>query len=235
MRVMSIWRFPVASFAGEQCVEAYANWAGLDGDRGLVAVRVSDGMVAAPEKDAGWSGAPLVEATADPLRIRVPNGFWFDTRSSDAENSLSTYFGFRVQVREACAFGKSDPSGQALPLRAPRMALHLITTWQISNLQAALPNSQICVSRFRPNVLLEATEAETKQLQKAPFRLRLGQCVLEILEETVRCGFPALPQPGLHRDGKILKHLRRHHEFKFGFGCKVIEPGQIRVGDPVGL
>lgn len=84
-----------------------------------------------------------------------------------------------------------------------------------------------------PDALDRRAIAASSSFARVMARLRAGDCELEVVEETVRCGFPALAQSAFRRDGKIQKHLRREHHFKFGFGCRVIKLGLLRENDYV--
>ncbi|MEV0608179.1 MOSC domain-containing protein [Polymorphospora rubra] len=75
-------------------------------------------------------------------------------------------------------------------------------------------------------------------------RLRIGaDLVLSITGPTPRCVVPSLAQPGgVPADPGLLRTLARHHRMPvasygratcFGWYASVVEPGTVRVGDPV--
>ncbi|MEE2952338.1 MAG: MOSC domain-containing protein [Pseudomonadota bacterium] len=228
MEICELWRYPVASFAGERCGELCLMPMGPEGDRAFVAIRSGDLKVASPETDGAWRRAPEIEARGDPPSLRLPGGDWLSLPGVQAELALGRFFGFPVGLKKALAFNRPHPDG--VPVRAPRLPLHLVTTWQLNLLRSAMPDSHVAVERFRPNLVIEANREETERMAMGSI-LRAGTCRIEIVEQTVRCGFIALAQNNLPKDGKVLKHLRRHSNLRFGFGCRVHESGRLFVGD----
>lgn len=231
MIVRGLWQYPIASFSGESCGTLHLSSTGPCEDRRFVAVRLPGLEPASPERDAAWRRAPDIEAQADPPMLRLPGEGWLAVDDPETERALTRFFGFPVGLRTALPFNRPDPDAGGVPVRAPRQPLHLITSWQLETLRSAVPQGRIAVERFRPNLLIEASRAETDRIASKDVRLRIGDCAIEIVEETVRCGFVALAQAGLPRDGRILKHLRRNAGLRFGFGCRIREPGRLSVGD----
>lgn len=230
MIVVGLWRYPIASFGGERCASLDIGVDGPFGDRSIVAVRSSDGAVAAPEQMREWAPAPMIAARGVPPEIRLPDGCWLAAHGPDVRDALARHFGFAVELRPARQFNRPDPHGPGVPVRAPRQPLHLLTTRQLADLQAAVPSSDVGVARFRPNILVETTVEEEALLKTLSGTLRADQCALAVVEKTVRCGFPALAQAAFGRDGKIVKEIRKRYDLHFGFGCRVEQPGMLQEG-----
>ncbi|MEV7231458.1 MULTISPECIES: MOSC domain-containing protein [Polymorphospora] len=116
--------------------------------------------------------------------------------------------------------------------------VHLVTTGALAAL-AGQHGAPVAAARFRPNLVLSLDhDPEPGQ------RLRIGpDLVLSVLVPTPRCVVPSLAQPGgVPADPRLLRTLARHHRMPvasygratcFGRYASVVEPGAVRVGDPV--
>ncbi|BCJ63953.1 MOSC domain-containing protein [Polymorphospora rubra] len=117
-------------------------------------------------------------------------------------------------------------------------AIHLVTTGALAAL-AEQHGGPVAAGRFRPNLVL-ALDDDPEPGQ----RLRIGaDLVLSVTMPTPRCVVPSLAQPGGGpADPGLLRTLARHHRMPvatygratcFGRYASVVEPGTVRVGDPV--
>ena len=115
--------------------------------------------------------------------------------------------------------------------------LLLLTDASLRALQARAPKSRIDVRRFRPNFLI-ATAPETEGFVEMAWpgrTLRVGGALLEVTIACPRCvmtthGFEDLP-----RDPSIMRTLVREAAQKLGVYARVVEPGEVALGDAVEL
>jgi hypothetical protein len=115
--------------------------------------------------------------------------------------------------------------------------LLLMTDASLRALQARAPKSRIDVRRFRPNFLIATRPGTEGFVEMAwPGRvLRVGGAKLEVTIACPRCvmtthGFEDLP-----RDLSIMRTLVREAAQKLGVYARVVEPGEVALGDGVEL
>ena len=145
-----------------------------------------------------------------------------------------------VQVAYEMTFDPPDDEAEYYAIDAPAgsfldlAAVHLVCTQTLDGCRAARPDLDWDVRRFRPNVVVDVPGLE-------PFgddawtgrRLRLGSVVLEAMQPTVRCAMPLRAQPGLASQPSLYAALEELHANHLGQYLSVVEPGEVRVGDPV--
>jgi uncharacterized protein len=124
-------------------------------------------------------------------------------------------------------------------------ALHIVATGTVDHLRTLLPGSAITSRRFRPNILVETTEAKgfvennwaTKTAMIADAAIAFGLA-------SPRCVMTTVAQNDLPRDLTILQTLARENKLDFaGFGnfaclgvyAEVTTPGTVRVGDTLSM
>ena len=113
-------------------------------------------------------------------------------------------------------------------------AIHILTTASLAWLRQALPDGKVDERRFRPNLLLDAAGAGPVEQQWHGKTLRVGdQLKLRITDATERCRMVTLAQGELPEDLRVLREIAQRQDAQFGVYAKVLEPGEVRVGDPV--
>lgn len=113
--------------------------------------------------------------------------------------------------------------------------LHLISRTSLDTL-AAQSGVDCSVPRFRPNVLLEVSNAGEKPEQEwIGQRLRINDLVLAIRSPTYRCSMPSRGQPllGISPEPAMTRALVQHAGRLLGINALVVCPGTIRTGDRV--
>lgn len=110
------------------------------------------------------------------------------------------------------------------------MALHVVTTASLAALRAT-SSSDFDVRRFRPNVVLETSEAGFVEAGWTGGSLALGACTAFVDCPTPRCSMPTRAQEGLPADPKVLKTIVVEAERCLGAYATVTTHGQVRVGD----
>ena len=114
--------------------------------------------------------------------------------------------------------------------------LMLLTQASLDRMQGAAPDSRFDVRRFRPNLLIESDSNEGFPEQEWRERdLVIGAARIHVTIECPRCvmtthGFGDLPA-----DPEIMRSLVREAGGNLGVYARVLEPGPVRIGDPVAL
>lgn len=113
--------------------------------------------------------------------------------------------------------------------------LHILTAASIRHIQALLPEVEISVRRFRPNILVSDHESasapiEFEWVQK---HLSIGTCLIDVTWETVRCIMTTREQAELPKAAKVMRTLVRNTQQKLGVCAEVIKTGRIAIGDSV--
>ena len=237
--VEEIWRYPVSSLGGERLNAMGIGTSGIDGDRTWAVVDQETSPAAAPEKDLRWRPALFLSSR---LRDRLPEiGFPDALRMSvddpQLEERLCHHFGFDVTARPYpdLKAANQDDAGFATN-RYELSPLHLITTSSMEWLSRSLGTTDVTSKRFRPNLVLR-TSAEPQLLEGAWLgqRLQVGTTIIEVTEETKRCGMTLIAQPGLRENPEILRTILRQNRRNFGAYCRIGTPASVSVGDPVFL
>lgn len=115
--------------------------------------------------------------------------------------------------------------------------LMLMSAASLRSMTGRAPESNFDVRRFRPNLLIDDTDAakEFPEQEWRGQRLKIGTALLEVTVECPRCvmvthGFEDLP-----KDPKVMRSLVRDTGGILGVYAKVDEPGRVAVGDSVEL
>ncbi len=224
--VSGLWRFPVKSMAGEHLAQADVSWAGLAGDRRWAFVR--------PDSQA--SGFPwhtirefpqmssYVALLSDPARadrsrvlVRTPAGDRYDVTDPRLAAELGP--GVRVMRLDRGAF-------DAMPVS-------LISDSTVAALCALadVPRNEL---RFRPNIVVTlGSGAPFEEDEWVGAVVRIGTAVVRIDRRDSRCVIvnvdPASGAPG----ARLLRVIGTARRARAGVYGTTVQPGVIRVGDPV--
>jgi uncharacterized protein YcbX len=225
-RVVGLWRYPVKSMGGEPLATAEVSWHGLAGDRRWAFVR--DGVVQSgfpwltlrERGDMAHYQPLLVDAgrpDRSPTVVRTPSGTTYDV--ADVALAAELAPGARAIKQDRGVFDT--------------FPLSVITTHTIGGLEA-LVGRRLAVERFRPNVLVEATEG-------APFPedawvgrvLRIGGVRLRVDKRDGRCAVVTIDPATTERDPAILRAIVEDRQGCLGVYGTTVEPGRVAVGDAV--
>jgi uncharacterized protein YcbX len=226
-RVVGLWRYPVKSMGGEALSTAEVSWQGLAGDRRWAFIR--DGVV-----QSGFPWLTLRErgdlshylpSFVDPTRpdkspttIRTPSGQVYDV----ADPALAEELGPDVRViRQDRGVFDTFP-------------LSLVTTQSIARLGELVGGALLDVQRFRPNILVDATD-------NLPFAedgwvggvLRIGGVRMRVDKRDGRCVVITIDPVTTERDPAILRAVAQERQGCFGVYGSTVAPGRIAVGDAV--
>jgi hypothetical protein len=122
-------------------------------------------------------------------------------------------------------------------------AVHLVTTATLARLRSAYPAGDFDPRRFGPNLVID-TPGEPGFVEDAWIgtHLRIGEAALRPLVPTPRCVIPTLGHDDLPPDPRIMRTVASEHRIPvldfgllscFGVYLGVVQPGTVRVGDPV--
>ncbi|MGW3340728.1 MOSC domain-containing protein [Streptomyces sp. NPDC001009] len=124
-------------------------------------------------------------------------------------------------------------------------AVHLVTTASLARLREACPTGDFDPRRFRPNLVVDTPDVPGfPEDAWVGARLRVGGALFRVTVPTPRCVLPALAQAGLPADPAVMRTVAREHRVPvFGLGrlscvgvyLEVLEPGTVRLGDPVAV
>jgi uncharacterized protein YcbX len=116
--------------------------------------------------------------------------------------------------------------------------IHAISTATLAALRRLEPDLDFAVERFRPNLLIEPTEAVEDFVEERweGGHLAIGESlVLRVDGACPRCVITTLAQGSLPESLEILRATARHNRVNAGIRLSVLHPGPLAVGDPVRL
>ena len=225
-RVVGLFRYPVKSMGAEALDYIDVGWNGLAGDRRWAFVR--DGLVRSGfpwltirELPEMWHYHPrFVEPDQPELSatmVRTPTGEEIDV----VEPALAARLGRGVRVIK---------QGRGI---FDTMPLSVITTQTISALSSMI-GSELDARRFRPNILVEATDSEGFPEDEWVGRvLCIGGMKMRVDKRDKRCVMVNVDPDSTQRDPEILRAIARERQACLGVYGSTVEPGRITIGDSV--
>ncbi|MFL6604821.1 MAG: MOSC domain-containing protein [Steroidobacteraceae bacterium] len=226
-RVVGLWRYPVKSMAAEPLTEVDVSWHGLAGDRRWAFIR--NGVT--------QSGFPWLT-----LRERNDMSYY---RPSFVDPSQPDKSSTIVRTPSGVVFDVTDPAlgGEIWPQGARVMKhncgvfdtfpLSLITTQTIARL-SDMVGARLDVQRFRPNILVEATEqASFPEDSWVGCVLRIGGMRMRVDKRDGRCVVITIDPVTTERNPLILRAVARDRQGCLGVYGSTVEPGRAAVNDLV--
>jgi uncharacterized protein YcbX len=113
--------------------------------------------------------------------------------------------------------------------------LHILTTASVAELSRRAPSADLDYRRFRPNLLVDSGEIGLVEFGWCGGALRAGSLTAGVEIPTVRCSMITRAQPGVPADPAVLRAVIDHAQRTAGVYARVVEAGEVRVGDPVSL
>lgn len=115
--------------------------------------------------------------------------------------------------------------------------ISVMTTSAMRSLTEALPDSEIDIRRFRPNLLVETgDDPGHPELGWGGRALSVGEVELELLTGIPRCVMVTREiNEDLGVDRSVLRHIVADLDQVLGVYARVTIPGSVGVGDPVTL
>jgi uncharacterized protein len=226
-RVIGLWRYPVKSMAAEPLAEVDVSWNGLAGDRRWAFIR--NGV---PQSGFPWltlreradmnqyrpSFIDPAQPDKSPTMVRTPSGAAFDVTDPALGADLWPE-GVRVMKQNRGIFDT--------------FPLSLITTQTISRL-SEMVGTQLDVQRFRPNILVEASEPSAfLEDSWVGCVLRIGGLVMRVDKRDGRCVVITIDPATGERNPAILRTVARDREGCLGVYGSTVQPGRAALNDLV--
>jgi uncharacterized protein len=221
-----------------------------DGPPPPIEVTFPDGTVVRGDSD---DGAELMRHMTKVLgrEVRlittVPDGLAFDELWPEIEGLGPDALVNAMQVEPPDSHGDrvvQFPVAMAAPgTLLDLAALHVLATGTLRRLAEAHPDGDWDPRRLRPNMLIDDGGEPTDEDDWLGCDLHIGaDAVVHVVGPTPRCVMTTLAQPGLPKDGAVLKTIARVGLKEIGamgqFACagsyaEVVTPGLVRSGDPI--
>lgn len=271
--LQSAWRYPVKSMAGEELETVEVTPRGLTGDRAYALVDPVSGKVGSAKTvkrfgdllkcKAQFVTSPQPDGRVPPVRITLPDGAVVTSDQPDAIGVLAAAFGPPVSLVSAApdglllefaagTLGGKHAETTEFPLSSAAPAgtlfdlapVHVLTTSTLRTLQAAYPDGQFAVQRFRPNLVVDCGD-ESGFVENAWLGRTLAvgpELVLCVSIPCPRCVMTTLPRADLPHDPGILRTAAQLNRLDLGeFGrlpsvgvyADVVKPGRVRRGDTI--
>jgi uncharacterized protein YcbX len=111
-------------------------------------------------------------------------------------------------------------------------AVHILSAGTLTRLRNALPEADVDVRRFRPNLVL-ALEPHLGDVEPLGKRPRIGAVELRVTHRAERCRMVSMAQPELASAPELLREIAAGGTLEFGVYAEVLAAGVVRVGDAV--
>ena len=222
MHLSALTRYPVKSMAGERVATADVGTRGLEHDRWW-ALRTADGGVASGKTTRRfrrvdgllhWSA----RMTGALPRVTAPDGRSWTAGDPELDAALTAACGRPLAVRTEADVPHHDD--------AP---VHVLTTASVRALGRAV-GADLDPRRFRANLLLDVPGVGYAEDAWSGRLLAVGGVVLRLTEPMPRCVMVNADQPGLARDGRVLRALGPR-DLALGLMAEVVTPGTVADGD----
>jgi uncharacterized protein YcbX len=217
---------------------------------------------------AALANTPRTGTTMPPVRITLPDGSVVSSDQDDIDQILSTVLkrpvtldaaerahqaGTESSSRDAPAATAEEywPDMEGLDYRdtvtdfgLPQgtffdsAVVHVLTTATLDRLRELYPQGRFEARRFRPNMVIQATNGGTDFVENAwiGHTLAIGDAVrLSITGPCPRCVMTTLAQGDLPRDAGILRTAAQQNHANVGVYAAVLQGGKVRRGDSVSL
>lgn len=221
MRAVQLWRYPVKSLGGEPLQSVRFDVGGVEFDR----------RVAVNDSDPRREGKALTGRRQHLL-------LGFCARVKDGDVFVRTPAGIEYRVDdERWIRDLEHVIGQPASLRASAAPIHddsdiLVLNAATLRVLSAHYGSFVNPIRFRPNVIVDGPESEPfAELAWPGSEFSLGDAVLQASHPCSRCVLTTVDPETLVSDPSFLKLVVQHYAGRFGVYCKVVKPGEVRIGD----
>lgn len=260
--VVALWRYPVKSMLGEELNASRLGERGLVGDRAHAFVDRETGKVVSAKEPRKWPRmfefrAAYVEPPdangLPPVQITLPDGAIVRSDEPAIDELVSGWLGREV------SFAQIAPETPSLEEYWPDIeeldfqdtvtdeamlsgtffdaaAVHVLTTSTLERLHEHYPHGRFEVRRFRPNLVVDASEAGFVENDWVGKRIAVGsEVVLEVVKPCPRCVMTTLPQGDLPKDPGILRAAAQQNGANVGVYAAVVQGGAVRRGDAMTL
>ncbi|GAA1796120.1 MOSC domain-containing protein [Agromyces lapidis] len=221
----SIRRYPVKAMGGEALTEVRLDERGLAGDRWF-AVADDDGKFASGKntrrfrrRDAVFEYSASTTADGSVQVQRGDHGLWL-VGDDELDADLTERMGAGVRIISESDVSLQD-GGEISIIGTASLA------WCAEHFGIdADPR------RLRVNLVVETHEPFIEETWIGS-TITVGDARLRVVERIERCRTVDVAQDGATAEGRLLKPLTKAREMSLAVYADVVEPGVIRVGDPV--
>ncbi len=226
-RVVRLWRYPVKSMGGEALEQADVSWFGLAGDRRWAFIK----------NDAVSNGFPWFTLRERGDMNRYVPSFTNPNRPDTSPTVVQTPSGVELDVSDPELGLQLCPEG-AQVIRQSRgvfdtFPISLITTQTIARL-GEMVGEPLDVRRFRPNLLVEATDDTPFPEDAWVGRvLRFGSVRMRVDKRDGRCVVITIDPETAERRPAILRAVAAERQGCLGVYGTTVKPGQVAVNDTV--
>ena len=207
--IKGLWRYPVKSLAGEALQTAELTPAGIPGDR-VVHVRGPEGVRTSRRQYRMLGLQGSLGPSAQPLVNGHP---W------DSEQALAL-------VQEAAGGDAWLAAFDGLE-RFDILPLLVATDGAV----AAFGRD---IRRLRPNLLIGGVDG-MEEADWPGAELHIGSAIVRLDSLRGRCPMTTVDPDTLERDPEVLRDIGRRFGGRLALNAEVLQPGVVRVGDPVSL
>ena len=225
-RVAGLWRYPVKSMAADPLPSAELSWHGVAGDRRWAFMQ--------ERREA--SGFPwlTIRDRADMVRYRPR--FARPEQPNASPVVVTTPAGAELDVADPVLAAELGDGVRAVKLDRgtfDTLPLSLITTQSVGSL-GRLVGRPLDVRRFRPNVVIDAHDADAFPEETwTGCTLRIGDALVRVDARDQCCIVVNVDPATAQRDPIVFRTIGRHRTARVGVYATTARPGHVAVGDPV--
>jgi hypothetical protein len=222
--LLEVHRYPVKSMAAESLPASSVSWHGLAGDRRWAFIR--------PEMER--SGFPWLTIRESPDLWRYQPRFLDPSDVEASKTLVQTPDGDEVEVTDPALARRLGESVRVIKQYGgvfDTFPLSVLTLQSVAAL-SALVSQSLTPLRFRPNLVIDATEAEPfPEDQWVGSILRIGslRCRIDVRDQ--RCVMVNVDPTGAAPNPAVLRAIATLRNARFGVYGTVVEPGIVSVGD----
>jgi uncharacterized protein len=114
------------------------------------------------------------------------------------------------------------------------MPLSLLSTQTLAAL-GRMAGAELAALRFRPNMVVQATEGEFPEDCWVGRVLRVGELRMRVDQRDQRCVMVTIDPLTLDRNPAVLRAIARERDNRLGVYGTTVQPGRVEVGDLVEL
>lgn len=223
---------------------------GIPLDRRFLLVDMGGELVAGTERPQLMQIVPDYDPASEQLRLTFPDGTSVEGAADAVEGSVEV----GVWKRRASGNFVPGPFADALsafaglPIRVLRVAdsegqdaqpLTLVSSASVADLGGLGGDAQLDARRFRMNLEIDGATPYEEDKWSGEL-VHVGPATIRVLDQVPRCMVTTLDPDTGRKDFTTLNLIARHRErigpragLPFGMYAEVVEPGPVRVGDPV--
>jgi uncharacterized protein len=223
-RVAALWRYPVKSMAAEPLEAVEVSWAGFAGDRRWAFVR----------SGIERSGFPWMTIRQRSNMGEYRPSFVDASRPDDSRTVVRTPTGDELEVVDPALAAELGEGVRVIKQDRgvfDAMPLSLISTQSVAAL-GALVGSELDPLRFRPNLLIEASDPYEEETWVGSV-VRVGSMAMRVDQQDERCAIVTVDPVTSERNPAVLRAIAQQRDTCMGVYGSTVTPGRVAVGDPV--